>query len=951
MAAQNNLPANHSLFLNAAVATAEKVSKPPRNGGQAMKIEGDWDVWIPMLPQLSELPWTLQDIAKVLRLGRTRENFRAISPQAIERVSFLLQRPLLRIIREAKRLSVRYSKCSKQEIQTSIRLVLSLSLAKSCLALASKALSLYFMSTDRFRRSKRTRSGLILSVGKMFRWLVNMKVAPRIYDAGVIYLSACLEYIAEELVFRAVTNLEGIDQVTPEVLEEWINSDADLWGIFQPYYHLLSGRTVYGVTDTIDTYAAPKLKAANSPKAGSPRRRGLDKYLTTTCVTSVAELTDLVSQAQQRFSGMYQSKDNKFISQVDWTSKAFHTLCYFMKCSHQDEDISDILAATRRAHSHLPPLVEWLRVVSLHSEHRDSGLVDDDDVRQAARLLLPFNDCEPRSFCAGESLCLPRSLSPAATVVSFHQDVGLRMLLSSRSDIIPQALAMLGPEKVNAINIQGMTPLMCACADGNEALVKTLIEHHALLDTQVPNNQQIYPLLNLEVKSWTALCFAAVKGHVNICQILLDAGASPNGAMDYGRDHQAETPLKLASAAGDYELLSILLRKGADPYISAVNTTSLSPGSRGFGNAFAAAAAHGHKNILRKLLAEPGTRRDSDMLSLAEILSEGSLKDGGVESKLTKKRSKALEEAMYHSCEHGCLDITMELRSLGVPWNIHCWSQTVGHAYEKAQKSFLRCLLRDFQSMSADEYTNDFCDDGLVILFNIFKECEDFALSKELASVLSNCFGSEPLQEIKELPITQASIRIGPDYINSPEMSDVTFLVEGRPFYAHKIILATASKRFKTSISTRWASFPSTCHLLFIISTQKYELVIQFLYSGTVDQPHNQTTILQLLQASHFFMLYALKRHCERLAADHLYCENVMDTYANARLCTAGELLTFCEGFILKNLVAMMDVKNFRDALFNNNGQDLLNALRSCLVHRIKTRCLAKLHGRSSFKI
>lgn len=44
----------------------------------------------------------------------------------------------------------------------------------------------------------------------MFRWLVNMKVAPRIYDAGVIYLSACLEYIAEELVFRAVTNLGNL---------------------------------------------------------------------------------------------------------------------------------------------------------------------------------------------------------------------------------------------------------------------------------------------------------------------------------------------------------------------------------------------------------------------------------------------------------------------------------------------------------------------------------------------------------------------------------------------------------------------------------------------------------------------------------------------------------------------------------------------------------------------
>lgn len=32
---------------------------------------------------------------------------------------------------------------------------------------------------------------------------------------------------------------------------------------------------------------------------------------------------------------------------------------------------------------------------------------------------------------------------------------------------------------------QGISPLMYACADGNEALVKTLIKHHALLDTQV----------------------------------------------------------------------------------------------------------------------------------------------------------------------------------------------------------------------------------------------------------------------------------------------------------------------------------------------------------------------------------------------------------------------------------------------------------------------------------
>ena len=63
-------------------------------------------------------------------------------------------------------------------------------------------------------------------------------------------------------------------------------------------------------------------------------------------------------------------------------------------------------------------------------------------------------DCIPSFFSSAESLCVSRTLSPAATTVSFQQDLGLRMLLCGRSDIIPQAFAMLGPEKVNAINIQ-----------------------------------------------------------------------------------------------------------------------------------------------------------------------------------------------------------------------------------------------------------------------------------------------------------------------------------------------------------------------------------------------------------------------------------------------------------------------------------------------------------------
>ena len=68
----------------------------------------------------------------------------------------------------------------------------------------------------------------------------------------------------------------------------------------------------------------------------------------------------------------------------------------------------------------------------------------------------------------------------------------------------------------------------------------------------------------------------------------------------------------------------MLLRNGADPDQS-VNVTSFSPVSRGFGNALAAATGHGHKEVLRILFSEPDVRRDAEMLSLAEILSEGEL--------------------------------------------------------------------------------------------------------------------------------------------------------------------------------------------------------------------------------------------------------------------------------------------------------------------------------------
>lgn len=69
--------------------------------------------------ELQHLPWTNHCILRVLQSGRCKEHMARVSVETIPRLSYLLQRALVRMGRETQRLSSTLGICTKHDITVS----------------------------------------------------------------------------------------------------------------------------------------------------------------------------------------------------------------------------------------------------------------------------------------------------------------------------------------------------------------------------------------------------------------------------------------------------------------------------------------------------------------------------------------------------------------------------------------------------------------------------------------------------------------------------------------------------------------------------------------------------------------------------------------------------------------------------------------------------------------
>ncbi|XP_022255677.1 LOW QUALITY PROTEIN: ankyrin repeat and BTB/POZ domain-containing protein 2-like [Limulus polyphemus] len=859
------------------------------------------------LVELQQCPWSNHDVLKVIQNGRLKESLSLISMETVPRLAHLLQRPLVRVAREAQRFSRSLGMCSKQEISGALKVVLSPALADSCIKACHRSAAIYTVSGDHLRLSKSTRAGLQFSVGRFHRWMCDVRVGTFIHEYSAIYLTAAMENLLEEILLLCLPSepTEGNNTLTASLLDISIADNSELWGLLQNFSHLNSGRTASGAL-SLPRWPG-KLEGRSRSNSQSeeqtrPPSKSTEHSLLTTCVGSVSELGDLlgrVIQHQTRMTGVAASKQS-----VAWGPGALHTLYYYMRCSqleHADPTCSKNAVQElvyERPYLVLPPLIEWVTVATAHAEYRRGQVVDRDDVMQAARQLLPGVDCPIRQFGSyDEKLYARRQMEESECARLLKMDLAFRMLTSGRTDLMPHALQLLPPTKINTINEQGLTPLMLACIRGDEAMVQILLNAGAEVDIETPLCNGHYQSVNPETQHWTALTYATTHGHLSITKLLLEKRASVEGGARLSEDKITQTPLQLAASSGNLDLVNVLLSYGAHPFLSTMLRDSLSYGGaaqRGCYSAIAVAAAHGQRMILHKLLSHPISNSSKEVLSLEEILAEGanqltserrparlqimpvsvddlnhSNTEGHISNsenaqfiRLTKTQLKALQEAMYQSAENSHLESTLDLRSIGVPWTLYCWMQTLATAYENHLGNIIDQILQDFVQVWLEDCCSQFVDECLPLLFTIFRHSKNEGTSLLLADIFSTCYGKEFIKEIHNVSLVGGA-RIDSKYVNNPEMSDVQFKVEGRVFYAHKIILVNVSPRFKAMLSNPSDGMTPIVQIN-DIRYDIFQLVMQYLYKGGCEEFEvDQNDILELMAAANFFQLDGLLRFCE----------------------------------------------------------------------------------------
>ncbi|KAL6500476.1 hypothetical protein OROHE_025842 [Orobanche hederae] len=145
-------------------------------------------------------------------------------------------------------------------------------------------------------------------------------------------------------------------------------------------------------------------------------------------------------------------------------------------------------------------------------------------------------------------------------------------------------------------------------------------------------------------------------------------------------------------------------------------------------------------------------------------------------------------------------------------------------------------------------------------------------------------------------PISQ--VYLGEQFVNNPTLSDVTFLVEGNRFYAHRICLLASSDAFRAMFDGGYRERDAKDVEIPNIRWHVFELMMRYIYTGSVDV--SLDIAHDLLMAADQYLLDGLKRLCEYAISQNISVENVSLMLELSEAYNASSLRDACILFVLE---------------------------------------------------
>ncbi|CAN8244111.1 unnamed protein product [Cochlearia groenlandica] len=199
-----------------------------------------------------------------------------------------------------------------------------------------------------------------------------------------------------------------------------------------------------------------------------------------------------------------------------------------------------------------------------------------------------------------------------------------------------------------------------------------------------------------------------------------------------------------------------------------------------------------------------------------------------------------------------------------------------------------------------DQRTIFIDDNGLELLLGLLGSSNTKQQLDGAAALYKLANKAMSLSPVDAAPLSPTQrVYLGEQYVNNAMLSDVTFLVEGRRFFAHRICLLASSDAFRAMFDGGYREKDARDIEIPNIKWEVFELMMRFIYTGSVDITN--TISEDLLRAADQYLLEGLKRLCEYTIAQDITLENIGNMYDLSEAFHAMSLREACILFILEH--------------------------------------------------